>query len=346
MKATVFLLTCAAMLAAILDFAGAGEIPSAWDDVPDFGVQRVSADQADTSVPCSEEDPNCFGDPAFGSLWTVQAGVIFLNRTGATSTPSNIRGNTGLPFPTIEEFEFPCAAGPQLSVQRHLENGWSIEALYFGMDGHQSTQELQPFAGNGLNVPASALVPTIFRWDSRLYNAEINFRLPERPWITPFVGLRWLELDDKLISPLYYGVSPDDVSMTDRVVNNLYGFQLGTDVHLWNNGGALRLESTLKAGVYNNSASESIAIPVLQGAGDSNSRIDHVAFIGEIGLTGVWQITERLAGRIGYELIWLDGLALPSDQFIVGNTGNGFGGVSADRSVLYHGVTAGLELQF
>ncbi|MEO8271436.1 MAG: hypothetical protein ABI557_17065, partial [Aureliella sp.] len=69
------------------------------------------------------------------------------------------------------------------------------------------------------------------------------------------------------------------------------------------------------------------------------------AFVAEIGTNGAYCLTDHLSLRGGYRLLWVDGVALVSDQLASSNfyTGNGFNG---SGNVFYHGATAGLEYAF
>jgi hypothetical protein len=298
---------------------------------------------------CCEQESCCFS--ACDPRWTVQADAIFLSRIGAPDVTLIQDFATAAELLNARDFEFPFAAGPKLSLQRRLENDWAVELAYFGIDGHRSYRERQSPTGEAFLAPnfgAFAVgAPMGFDWDSRLYNAEINLRLQERPWLTPFIGFRWLELDEHLAGSWY--TDPLNISRTyfwdTRAVNNLYGIQLGTDVHLWKNDGPFRVEGIAKAGIYNNSVSQASSCPLFTDDG-LHARIDRIAFIGEIGLTGVWQISDHLAGRIGYQVMWLEGVALPPAQIALSNVSTRAVGVSADGGVFYHGANAGLEVKF
>lgn len=60
----------------------------------------------------------------------------------------------------------------------------------------------------------------------------------------------------------------------------------------------------------------------------------------------MWQISDHLAGRIGYQVMWLEGVALPPAQIALSNVSTRAVGVSADGGVFYHGANAGLEVKF
>jgi hypothetical protein len=97
----------------------------------------------------------------------------------------------------------------------------------------------------------------------------------------------------------------------------------------------------IKAGVYGNHSDLALTINPLN-FGDKTS---HTAFQGEIGLMAIFQVTDCLSARLGYQAMWLDGIAIASDQVENVNpridTKPYMGG-----TLLYHGATAGFEYAF
>jgi hypothetical protein len=109
----------------------------------------------------------------------------------------------------------------------------------------------------------------------------------------------------------------------------------------------LELESTLKAGIYNNNALNSISYRTnLFGINESSGMVrDCTSFVGELNLNLTYSLTRELSIRGGYQLIWIDGVALASEQPSL-NSGNFLTPVSAvdtNNSLFYHGALAGLE---
>lgn len=75
--------------------------------------------------------------------------------------------------------------------------------------------------------------------------------------------------------------------------------------------------------------------------------------VGETGLRCKYQVTNRLALRAGYELIWLEGVALAPGQIqktytttkVFENTVQALG-VNCNSGAFYHGTTVGSEYSF
>jgi hypothetical protein len=174
-----------------------------------------------------------------------------------------------------------------------------------------------------------------------LHNAEINVSHEYCDWLKLMAGFRAVELDERGNADLVNPAVPFGYDVTTR--NRLYGGQVGARVQLWCRD-AFSLTTTGKAGVYgnvsNHIASSSTGVATVTAAGAD----DRTAFVGELGFQGAARLTDHLSLRGGYRLLWIDGVALASEQLAVTdfNQGTGFDG-SGD--VFYHGAFVGLEFQ-
>jgi hypothetical protein len=121
----------------------------------------------------------------------------------------------------------------------------------------------------------------------------------------------------------------------------LYGGQLGADATLWC-GDRLTVEGLLKAGIFHNSAGQNTILDtgvVVVNAADDD---DRTAFLGELAFTANYCLTDTLSLRAGYDLLWVETVALAADQIPATNFFTG-GGIAADGGAFYHGAFVGLE---
>jgi hypothetical protein len=106
-----------------------------------------------------------------------------------------------------------------------------------------------------------------------------------------------------------------------------------------------------KAGLYVNDANNQIAsqseffgVNTTSGVGNTQ-----VAFIGELAFNATCQLTCHWAVRAGYQLLWIEGVALASEQAII-NPGPINGGaanaIDSSDGLFYHGFTGGLEFTY
>jgi hypothetical protein len=189
-----------------------------------------------------------------------------------------------------------------------------------------------------------------------IQSAELNWRKNEC-WspITWLAGFRWVELNSQanidyaFANPTPYGSG----SLDTNVGNNLYGGQVGADMRLWNKGGKWRVNGLGKAGIFYNSASfqRSTAGFITETGdvyplGSVSATADQTSFFGEVGLNSTYWITNWLAWRAGYTVMWAAGVAVAPEQFPLNNFGDGTASINTNGSVLLHGVTTGIEARW
>lgn len=271
-----------------------------------------------------------------------------MERTGAPDVSLLRRSEDGLTVLSAKDFAFPFAAGPRLSLTRHGECR-DLELVYFMIDGWSATEARSDESGLRFTAPQFWVeaegVPMSFTWSSRLYSAEANLRLPAHPCVTLLAGFRWIGLREELVfsSPVepYFGPF-----WSTQTHNHLYGFQIGADARLWDHGGRFRLTGVAKAGVYGNQAEQVSAVP-FDGINLAGSALtNRTAFAAECGLSGVYQLTDRVAVRAGYQVMWLEGVALPPSQIALSNLFSQVVSVTADSGLFYHGALVGLDVTF
>jgi len=288
--------------------------------------------------------PGTAETPAYGDLgccracccpdWTVTADAMIMNRIGNKSTtilPRLRNGNGALvgsaDVLNSNDFDFGFAAGPRLSLVRHTQY-YDCEVVYFGIDGWSDVR----IVPQSLN-PAS---PLLFDWSSKLYNVELNVRWNPCCEVAVLAGFRWAELREDFRGGRFF--NPDFIPIGDtETTNDLYGFQLGADARLWQYG-CFSISGLCKAGIYLNHANQTSDFTLAPNIFSAST--NHTAFLGEAGLQARYQFTQRFAARAGYELLWLDGVAIAPAQT------HNLLGIDSKNTVFYHGATAGLEVCF
>lgn len=310
------------------------------------------------------------------------------DRTLVERVPGTVPFNATFTTPGTEafnsnQFRQGLIAGPKISLRYNYDAGASIEALYFMTSTGTSSSTTGP------DSPADWLVmraPGAFwqtqdfadqgmTWNeaSNLYNAEINerWRLPNR--VTVLAGVRWLQLNDKLTGTL----SPPDLTQptwkqtcqtcdifhitagtaagvyppfwTTTTTNNLYGVQVGIDGNIGEID-RLSLDGFLKVGVFDNNATQSAGVSLQKQVHPASATTNHAAFVGEAGLQLRYRLQKGLTLKVGYEALWLAGVALAPAQIEQTYTSRSGVvsalGVDCGSNVLFQGVTFGLEHSF
>ncbi|MBM4012734.1 MAG: hypothetical protein FJ286_15410 [Planctomycetes bacterium] len=295
-------------------------------------------------------------------LWSGRTEALLPWRSAPQSLPL-FETVAGTPALDAADFGSGMAAGPRFSLFRHTGDTGAIEFTFLrvqSFQGHESlptTERGYVEPDHGIYCcPSTTELNTITGGlSSALQSFELNRRLPTDggwQWLT---GFRWVQWNESLGIRTQYG--NEQVSFMDRhdttTFNDLYGWQVGGDSILYGLGGPFRIEGLGKAGIsYNNAAQRSASMttatipPATLAVGTDAAR---AAFVGEVGLTAVYDVADWLSVRAGYAAFWLGGLAtatnqldrqqLCSDQPIRGATDTG-------GSVWVQGITLGLEARY
>jgi hypothetical protein len=324
----------------LLLYAGKSEAQVGSDGYLEYTFSGL---QADTPAACNPETFVVRNRLDSGWTWTASAEAMIMSRSGGKTSTLLLNHTTGGEIFNAKNFDFPWAVGPRVSiVGEDILFGCDLEASYFGIDGWSAAKSFTINNDGALFMvyshPLSVLDPgdTVnYYYVSRLHSMEVNARHMIWERVGVFAGFRYLELHEVFSSTvnnvLYY---------ENNVDNHLYGGQIGMNFAFVNTC-RCSIEGVMKAGIYGNNCDITAKVIDQTRLGD---RTDHTAATAEIGLTGIFQVTERLSARLGYQVMWLDGIAIAGDQVENLNRTNPkpfMGG-----TLLYHGASAGFEFVF
>lgn len=275
------------------------------------------------------------------------------------------------------------AAGPKLSLVYRDPSGYGAELTYLGVTGLRATKSIGPdnppqwlvmkAPGSFWQTQDYAYQSMAWQDDTRLHSLEANARLAISPRVTLLAGVRWLQLHDDLqgtLSPADLGqplwkLTPlrrisDAVPVpgasivinppfwTSATTNNLYGVQIGARAMLWE-AGRVSVEGALKAGVYADRVDQTTLVSMAKQIFPAQASTTAAAFVGEGGVTARYQLGGGVALRLGYEAMWLAGIALAPSQidktYSTQTTVTSLG-VDARGTTLFQGLTVGLDYTF
>jgi hypothetical protein len=176
---------------------------------------------------------------------------------------------------------------------------------------------------------------------SRLNSTEINYRQAPNQTISYLAGFRWIELHEELAIDADFGGNQTDVGWNTD--NHLYGGQLGAEVNLLDRGGPFTALAWFKGGLFGNDADNTFTLNQAVGPDAAGTdQTGRLAFVGDIAFTGSYQITNNMAFRSGYQLFWVDGVALASEQIFATNILTAQG-IDASGFAFYHGAILSLD---
>jgi hypothetical protein len=283
-------------------------------------------------------------------LWSVSAGEIILHRS--TPQPSTIvETYHTTPTSTLldaSDFTFGWSTGTDIGVTRRVDKIDAIDAIdfrYFGVQDWQADTSIVTggfwrFPNTNSGHYLDSQLDTSYQ--SQLHSAELNV-LRDSSWnrVTWIAGARWIGLDERMDMTVRYLPSGSPAHFYFPTHNSLFGGQIGAAIKLWENGGPLYINCTSKAGLYGNAAANRFEIVDSTGRYRllSSDQQNQLAFVGDIGLTAVYQLADHIALQGGYQLLWIQGVAIAGDQAVVADS-VAHGGIASNGGVFYHGATA------
>ena len=307
------------------------------------------------------------------ATWTFRSDALILWRNSPNDIPlysytANTPNGYGATALSAGQLESATAAGPRFSIYRtdDCQNAW--ETTWFKAANFRSQEATLPsINGYGMTPPgiygnAFAPVDTATAdLSASIWSFELNRWARYRPNIALMQGFRMLGWGENLTLADHYQIDPANPApiygqdvFGNQSSNSLYGYQIGTDIRLWDRGQGFRVDGLLKGGAYYNNAVQNSAYTYEAGSGDlqtANVRAagGAAAFVGEVGLTGTLPITCNLSLRVGYLGLWLQGLAQPTNQLrgqtlTSGGPGSPVAGsLNTAGSTVVQGVSLGLE---
>ncbi len=287
------------------------------------------------------------------------------------------------------QFQQGFSAGPKIDLIYRADTGYGLELSYFNIFNQSATHATGPDTPADwlvMRAPGSFSQTQDFPYQAmvwsdttNLYSAEANGRLALSSRVTVLAGFRWLQLNDTLqgtLSPAdrfaptwKNSCGPNNCTLIDvaqappgglagtyppfwntNTANNLYGLQVGVDGKILELG-RFSIDGQVKIGLFDNNAEQSTGVSLKKVVCPVSATANHAAFVSEAGLQLKYRVMDGLALKAGYEVLWLDGVALAPGQIRETLTTQSSApvhalGVNSGSSVLFQGVTAGLEYSF
>lgn len=321
--------------------------------------EAFAADELE-SAPCAGPDPNCTDQilnirpPRFP--WYVRVEGITLTRDVEGEIAFATRGTPTNVVLATDDFDFPFNAGARVLLGHTLNECYQLEGSFFDVAQWKDEATVRdttgtmrgPFFGG---VAATALNNINFAaidGTSYLQNAEINLRRhvgmpPGRADVSFLFGLRYVRVAEGFdyFSTTVTGVS-SNLGVTAR--NDMIGPQIGMLVEFFKEQ-CWWINFEMKGAILHNSATQDTVFATGAGAFPGHAAENDTAFLGDLSLDGVYRFSPRFSARFGYQIIWIGGLALATENANpdVNILTSGPARVVNDGEVVYHGPHAGLE---
>lgn len=304
---------------------------------------------------------SCYRGPQYYAMGEF---VLYDRNNRSTRTPL-LEDNSLNPLLFTDDLDFDYEPGVRVRLGR--KNGPcshcdACEIEYLGIFDWDASATLVD--SNNLNLPGalgSGVVNGIVTAEEVRINYESSLHSIEANCVKCYCddgcrrvellcGFRYLRLDENL------NIASNNVNQVDAIYdidvdNNLYGFQVGVRARgqcscRWG------WEAVGKAGSYGNDARQSqFIIDNLPGTPfnlrpPTGASEGSVAFVGELSLTPMYKLNEIWTLRGGYNLLWIEGVALAPDQLDFTDTPTSGTSIDTGSGVFAHGFSAGLEARF
>lgn len=320
-------------------------------DLTSLGFDSTAAESPLTAAPYSDVAIRAIPE----SLWQFNVGTAILTRGTLTGSPIMIERfpNNGNVLLSGSQYRFDWAAGPDISGVRQLNGDRYFDAIDFRYFDVQAISAATSINTDGIIwkfPPGSGSYAVIqnvqAQYDSQLYSFEANLRRrlgdTSIAWLT---GFRWIQADDAMS---LVGTAGNSITWNWDTQNNLYGWQLGAIVPFIDSQSPWSLSCTPKAGVYGNQCVGQWSDQVSTSPGVSSNRVfrNQVSFVGDLSATLGYRISKRCALTAGYQLLWMNGIAVAADQPVVLSGKTIATGLNSSGSAFYHGALAGVNFNW
>ena len=331
-----------------------------------FAVAQDSPDPVpapagdETLAGCTQACPPIYG----------QLELLYMQRLPQMhGQPIMVDANTNQQFLSTSDLEFKYEPGVRATVGTAINDCVPIEFTYLGL--MSSTGASANYTRNGAQFP---IFPN--NYDGNVFVNPDHVGVTYSTWVNSievnlprgcgccencaaagcyrtvqwFAGFRYLNLGDKLdiLAQRNEVGGLEEGSYGVRTSNNLFGGQIGAKIR--RSTECFGWEATGKAGVFYNDARESQWVTDFPNyalrpyVSDSQGR---AAFVGELNFSAIYHLSCSTDLRLGYNVLWIDGVALGPNQldyrFATAPSGNQ---VNASGGMLMHGVNLGAETRW
>jgi hypothetical protein len=325
--------------------------------------------------------PTTFEEPAFETtasafrdlptvaepLWTNYAlteALLWGRDNQAANVPLVTAVGSGATLISANDPQFPVAAGVRAFYGERNPNECGWELGYFGVYGMSASRvatttppqylQMPGPIGNDLTADAQSAV---FKYNSVINSAEANvfrtsnyWRDSTESWLTLdwLAGFRYVGVEEQASITSRCCTDEAAVPYNVRTRNNMFGGQIGSRARwTWDRWA---LEGWAKAGILGNSEKQ-IQDPLIdytgfQQRGTRSATGTDVGFIGDINLSAIYRLTDVWGIRVGYNTVWIGGLALAPNQFDFANTSTAGTGLNSGDGIFLSGANLGLEARY
>jgi hypothetical protein len=334
-----------------------------WAAAASIGVSAMSATALAADMPVKAPPPTPVAETRY---YVVLSGLV-MTRTGPEATPlwstaaapgsGNLLNSNAFSFGWAGGFE--GRTGARLANRFGLEAGglWlgrlKDDAIILNPAGGGVRVETSPFTSYGLGANDRVEVP----YTSRIWSVEGNATWEVRQGVILLAGIRYISLRERLEQNGIFPIAGTVESDVWNTRNSLIGAQIGTRVDVLALAGSAAgpwlLHGDVRFGAFHNEVTTDFvgsAFPVPGVFHTNSGGGSKTAWAAQGGLNLGYRVNDSTTVKIGYQFLYIDGVALAPNQIQV-TTDYGGGPIPIRpigahfEDVLYHGVKASLVVR-
>ncbi|MEN1681938.1 MAG: hypothetical protein AAGJ46_20340 [Planctomycetota bacterium] len=325
----------------LMDNPGANPVNATPSDIVPAGFAAAGCGDAGCSTGCSTGACGsdccssgcgggcCGGGCCCGPTWSAGVDALFFWRSSPDSNTPLVACNcvdNHIDFQATD-FDLGVAAAPRIRLFRHDPCCCDFEVMYFNFDNWDEYRHFYgdlTVLGNNLGAGTTAAA----QYESSLQSLEVNLLKSHGCWTKLLAGFRWLQLDE--YASVYGSNGSTTVFQNNNTLNNLYGGHIGFRRLLYDYGGCLTVDGSVKTGVFGNDAERNT-----YGYGTQHLNKGGVSFVGDVEFQANFAVTCRCAITAGYQLLWITGLASAPEQF------HAYDYINNGETIFFHGANVG-----
>lgn len=298
---------------------------------------------ADTAAVAQDKDFY----PGFYSF----ADAFVLDRTNNADQQAIVLNvNTNQVLLSTRDLDFNFRAGPRVGFGYQDNSGFALEGIYFGTQQWDSgVHTIQGM--NDLRLPGDIALATFdffgadrmrVDYTSTLHSAEANVKY-NTGLLSYLSGFRFVNIDEGF-SINSFDVATGTSDYKIATTNKLFGGQIGVVAQQpadW-----IGWEAFGKIGAYGNVAAQSTLLQDFNNTltvRNSRTTGGNVAFVGELGASAILRMTGAWSLRAGYNVLWVEGIALAPNQLDYTATLTSGTALHVNGGALFHGANLGIE---
>ena len=287
--------------------------------------------------------------------WGFAAEFLMLTEGSRPTGPPIVTDDTsGAVEIGPQSFPRNTGLGTRMTLSRYRSTNTEFQIGYFGIYDWDHTVVVQD--ENNLSLAGDiALATTDFlgadsmtaNLSTQIQNFEANVAQSifsgTRKWI---VGFRYINFMDRLsVRAVDSDTGTSDLYV--RSTNNLFGGQFGVDQDIASLVGLTTLK--LRGGMFGNLTSSNTFLADFDNSFELrnvNPQAGSFSTIGETGISHTLQPLDNMSITIGYNLLWITGLARGTSQVDLTDAFDSSTVVNDGGSIFLHGASAGIDFRW